>query len=368
MRIFLVGGGTGGATAPVLAVAEALAGLKPGSKFYLVGSNGVEKKMIEKTNLPLVYLSIPAGKWRRYFSLMNFVDLFKIVFGFIKSLSLIGKYRPDVVFGAGSFVQVPLAFAAYLKKVPVVIHQPDFEVLRSTRLVSPFARAVSVSFGGTEKDMPEFSGLLKTIKKSKIHVTGNPVRQEVLGGSKKRGLKIFGLTEDYPVLLAMGGSQGSARLNEIILQAASDLVKYVQIIHVKGSKGGKGNKGEFSHQHYHDFEYLGRDLRDAYAAADIVICRGGISTITELSALGKAAIVVPLPASPQEINAELLARTKSAVVVFEEFLTAELLVSLVRKILWSAAAMNTIKKNIKALMPAGADKRIAKIILEIHGK
>src|SRR3989344_2723093 len=205
MIAFFIGGGTGGATAPVLAVGEALAKLHPGSRFYLIGNNGIEKKMIAKNHLSFVYLSIPAGKWRRYFSLMNFVDLFKIFFGFIKSIRIISKYRPDVICGAGSFVQVPVAFAAYLKKVPIVIHQPDFQVLLSTRLVVPMARAVTVSFSGTEKDMPEFSGLFKKTKRSKIHTTGNPVRKEIFGGTKERAVKIFNLNGDYPVLLAMGG-------------------------------------------------------------------------------------------------------------------------------------------------------------------
>lgn len=364
MKIFLAGGGTGGATAPVLAVAESLLQLHPGTKLFLVGNHGVEQKMIEKSKLPLVYLSIPAGKWRRYFSLMNFFDIFKTIFGFFKSLRLLGEYRPDVVFGAGSFVQVPLAFAAYLKKIPVVVHQPDFDLLLSTRLVAPIARAITVSFGSSEKDLPEFSGLLQKIEKSKVTVTGNPVRKEIFGGSKDKARKTFGLNRDYPVLLVIGGSQGSARLNEVVRSAAPELVKYVQIIHIKGSKGDKGRS--FTHPQYHDFEYIGSDMRDAYAAADLVVCRGGISTISELSALGLAAIVVPLPRSLQEANAELLALTRSAVVVFEEFLTSQLAVNLVRKILWRQEAAQTIKDNIKKLLPRNADRKIAKILLDIY--
>lgn len=364
MKIFLIGGGTGGATAPVLAVGEALQALRPSVKIYLIGNNGIEKKMIAKSKLPLEYLSIPAGKWRRYFSFMNFLDLFKIAAGFFKSLFLINKYRPDVIFGAGSFVQVPMAWAAYIKKVPIVIHQPDFEVLLSTRLAAPLARAVTLSFAGTEKDLPEFSGLFRKTKKSKIHVSGNPVRKEIFGGSREQGLKTFGLNKDYPVVMVVGGSQGAQGLNDIVISAAPTLVKYVQIVHIKGTKGGKGK--DYSHPHYHGCAYLGNDLRDAYAAADFVICRGGISTITELSALGKASMIVPFPNSPQEINAELLAETKSAVVVFEEFLNAELLVKLVRKVLWNNEAMQAMRENIKSLLPRNADKKIAKIILEVY--
>ncbi|OGE76010.1 MAG: hypothetical protein A3C85_00560 [Candidatus Doudnabacteria bacterium RIFCSPHIGHO2_02_FULL_48_21] len=364
MRVFLVGGGTGGATAPVLAVGEALLQLHPATKLFLVGNQGIEQKMVDKSKLPLVYLSIPAGKWRRYFSLMNFFDVFKTIFGFFKSLRLISEYQPDMIFGAGSFVQVPLAYAAYVKRVPVIIHQPDFDLLLSTRLVAPVAKAVTVSFAASERSLPEFSGLLRRIEKSKVTVTGNPVRKEIFGGSKDKARKTFGLNKDYPVLLVIGGSQGAARLNEVILAAASELVKYVQIIHITGSK--RAGKQFYNHPHYHGYEYIGTDLRDAYAAADLVISRGGISTITELSALAKPAIVVPLPKSPQETNAEILAFTRSAVVVFEEFLTEKLIVNLVRKVMWNQNAVQTIKDNIKKLLPRNADRKIAKLILDFH--
>ncbi len=366
MKIFLAGGGTGGATAPVLAVAETLADLVPDVKFFVVGNQGVEKKMISSSKRSLAYLSIPAGKWRRYFSFLNFFDLFKIVAGFLKSLYLVRKYRPDVIFGAGSFVQVPLAWAGFFFGVPVVIHQPDFDLLLATRLVAPVTRAITVSFSWSGKNFYGFSGLLKKIKKSKIHVTGNPVRREIFGGSKERARKIFHLNSDYPVMLVMGGSQGSAKINEVILDAAPEIVKYVQVIHVTGGKAKKSKR--FEHPHYHLYDYLDEELKDAYAAADFVICRAGISTITELSALKMPAIVVPLPKSPQETNAKLLVYTSSAVVVFEQIFKPELVVSLIRKIIWQSDAVKIIKANIGRLMPPDANKKIAKLIIDIYGQ
>lgn len=368
IKIFLAGGGSGGATAPVLAVAEAVVGLQPGAKLFLVGNRGVEEKMIVGSPLRLQYLTIPAGKWRRYFSFANFVDPFKIAVGFIKSLYLIRKYRPDIIFGAGSFVQVPLVWAGYLLRVPGVVHQPDMDLLLSTRLVAPVARVITASFAWSGKNLPGFSGLFKKIEKSKIQVTGNPVRREIFGGSRQRAQKVFHLNSDYPVMLVMGGSQGAAKLNASILAAAPELVKYLQIIHLKGSKGSQAVKGEFEHPHYHAYDYLDTDLKDAYAVADFVICRAGISTITELSALQKPAVVVPLPKSPQETNAQILAYTRSAVVVFEEFLNAELVVRLARKMLWQNDAVKIMQDNIRRLLPGNADKKIAKIIFEVYGK
>ena len=167
MRIFLAGGGTGGATAPVLAVAEELSVMRKGIKFYLVGAKGVERKMLDKLGMPIQYLSIPAGKWRRYFSLRNFLDIFKTFFGFVKSLWLISRHQPDLVFGAGSFVQVPLCWAAFLRGVPVVIHQQDFDLLLATRLVAPLASAVTASFSYSEKQIPDFPACSKKSKSPK---------------------------------------------------------------------------------------------------------------------------------------------------------------------------------------------------------
>lgn len=363
MKVFLVGGGTGGATAPVLAVAEALHTFAPKAQLFLVGAKGIEREMLKGFDLPLQYLSIPAGKWRRYFSMWNFFDIFKIILGFFKSLALIKKYRPDIVFGAGSFVQVPVAWAAFFYGIPVVVHQQDWRLLLSTRLSAPAARAVTVSFSYSGRELPEFSGLFKHVAKSKITVTGNPVRKEMLQGSRVQALGLFHLNANYPTILVMGGSTGAAKINEVVSAAAAELVNYVQIIHVTG---GRSRAKSFVHANYHQYNFLGNDLAHAYEVADLVVCRGGMSTITELSSLGKAAIVVPLPQSAQEDNVRLLAVTKSAIGVFEEFFTSELLVQLVRKVLWSKELQETLRAHIKLLLPKDAGKKIAKLLLKIH--
>lgn len=368
MKVFLVGGGTGGPTAPLVAVAKALLKLKPRIELFVVGlgSLTLEAKFFKAAGLSVKYLSIPAGKWRRYFSLWNFVDILKIFVGFIKSFFLLRRHRPDVIFGAGSFVQVPLVWAAFFFRIPVVVHQQDVRLLLSTKLTAPFARAVTSSFDFTALQLPTFSGMFRRIPKSKIVATGNPVRPLVLSGSKERAREIFGLTSECPTVLVMGGGAGAAHLNEIVWQALSEFVKYVQIIHATGDK--KVRKDIPIYPRYHQWEFLSKEIGHAYAAADLVICRGGMSTISELAVLGKPAIVVPLPDSPQEDNARLLALMKSAVVVFEEFLTCELLVRLTRKILWSGELPQTLGRNIGRLMPRDAGGRIAKILIREHEK
>ncbi len=362
MRIFLVGGGTGGATAPLLAVGEALASMHRDIEFFVIGAGGVEKRMLGNLHVPVHYLSIPAGKWRRYASFWNFIDIFKTVFGFFRSLYLVRKYRPDIVFGAGSFVQVPVSWAAFFFKVPVVIHQQDLPLLLSNKLTCLIAQAITVSFSYSNQKLPEFSGLFKKIAKSKITVTGNPVRKEVLGGSAEQAKELFNLNDKYPTVLVTGGSIGAQSLNRLLKASLPELVKYTQVIHVTGGK--ESDKKPFIYPNYHSYEFLGAELKHAYAVADLVVSRGGMSTVTELSRLGKPAIIVPLPHSPQEENARFLAYCKAAVVVFEEFLNPDLLLSLVRKVLWSKEIQETLRANIQKLNPLDADKRIAKIILK----
>lgn len=361
MTIFLVGGGTGGPTAPLLAVADELLREKPKAKIFFIGTKkGVEKKLVSSSNLPITFLTIPAGKWRRYFSLINFIDLFRIFAGFIKSWHLIKKHKPDIIFGAGSYVQVPIAYAAYFAKIPVVIHQQDVEILLSTRLVSAIAAAITVSFRGNIKDFSESTGLFREKHKSKIFYTGNPVRKNILGGDAQKARSIFHLNSDFPTVLIMGGGTGAAELNRIAVQALSELLNYVQIIHITGGK----TNGAIRHSHYHAYDFLGDDLKHAYAIADLVISRAGLSTISEIARLGKAAVLVPLPESPQMNNARYMAFLQAAICVPQKFLTPSALVKLIRQLLWDKKTADTLKINIAKIMPKNAAYEIAQIIIK----
>lgn len=350
---------------PLAAVAEAVLRLQPEAEFFFAGQAGaLERKLLD--GIDVKYLSVPAGKWRRYFSLLNFTDLFKTFFGFLRALYLIGKYRPHAVFGAGSYAQVPVIWAAYLRGVPAMAHQQDLELLLSTRLVAPAARSITVSFEATAANLPEGSGLFKKIRKSKIVLTGNPVRRSVLDGSAARGRKIFGLNRDYPALLIMGGGTGSEKINSVFMESAPELLKYFQVIHVTGGRAAAAPEEVKQNSHYHPYEFLAaEELRHAYAACDLVVCRAGMSTIAELSALGKAAMLVPLPQSPQEDNVRYLTVQRAAIGVFQEFFDAELLVKVTRKVIWSRELLETLRRNIKKVLPAGAAEKIAWLLIRL---
>jgi len=364
MRMLFVGGGTGGPTAPLIAVAESLRERFPKAEFVFLGTRrALDDKFIAQAAFPIVYRTIPAGKWRRPFSLKNIFDAFKTFLGFCKAFFYLGRFRPDVVFGAGSYAQVPVAYAAYLRGIPVVIHQPDFRLLLSTRLVAPIATAITVSFSHTAQGIGTGSGLLAKYPKSKVHVTGNPVRAGILGGSIGEARRIFSLNDRYPTVLVMGGGTGARRLNEIIQESLPELTKYVQIIHLTGGRtAGKTPKME----HYHAYDFLAADLKHAFAAADLVISRAGMGTISELGRLGKVSLLVPLPDSPQEDNAKLLAAFGLAIAINEKFLKPSVLVELVRKMLWDSSLQKNLRQNIQRLMPADAEAKIGKVIHDVY--
>lgn len=359
--IMFVAGGTGGSVSPILAVAETIRKTYTNMKFVFVGGRGVEEQMARQANIPFVY--IPSGKWRRYFSLLNILTPFQVLAGFLSSLYVLGKIRPSVVFGTGSFVQVPLMYAARLKKIPVIIHQQDVQPGLANKLCSPIATKITATFALSRRDFSQGLFLSSVTKEDRVVVTGNPSRFEGVGmPSKESVIAGMGLRMDYPTILVVGGGTGALAINKIVWNAHSELVKYFNVIHLTGK--GKANSEFEDTEQYRQIEFTD-NMKDLYAAADIVLCRAGLSTITELSVLEKVAIVVPMPDSHQEWNARILDRATAAVVVSQRKLTGEMLVWIARNILHSQS-FKAFGKLIGTIMPKDASKRVADIVLKVR--
>lgn len=360
MKILLVGGGSGGPVSPLLAIAEEIKKYHSNAKFLLVGTkHGPERQMAEKANIPFAF--IKAGKFRRYFSLKNLTSPFLILLGFFQSLKLLKAYRPDLVFGTGSFVQVPLVWAAWFKGIPVVLHQQDLVPSLANKLCQFAANKITVTFPGSLGSF--FSSLGIFYKKrggEKIILTGNPFREELKNGSKISGLKEFNLKPDLPVLLVLGGGTGSEFLNNLIEACAEQLSKTIQIIH----STGKNKLKNISAENYHAYEFI-NNMADAYAAADIVLARAGLSTLTELANLKKLSIIVPMPQSHQELNALLMVELQAAIVLNQDKIKPENFTKLVRRLLFAGEAQQILKTNINNIMPKEANKKITEIILKI---
>jgi UDP-N-acetylglucosamine--N-acetylmuramyl-(pentapeptide) pyrophosphoryl-undecaprenol N-acetylglucosamine transferase len=360
MKILLVGGGTGGPVSPLLAVASHILKTHTQTEFLLVGGkSGPEQMMAE--NAGLKFVEITSGKWRRYFSFKNFVVPVQIFIGFIQSWKILKEFKPDCIFGAGSFVQVPVVWAAWLLKIPVVIHQQDILPSLANKLCELCVNKITVTFAETAKNFSTGLGIFyKKHPGDKIIITGNPFREELRGFNKQEAQKIFSLKPDMPTLLVLGGGTGAEFLNNLIINSLPKLSKSVQIIH----STGKGKITRTNSENYHPFEFI-QNMAAAYAAADIVLARSGLSTLTELSNLKKLSIIVPMPDSHQEFNAILLMRLEAAIVISQKRMSPEGFTGLIRKFLFAQEAQNLLKENIAKIMPHDAAERISDIILKL---
>lgn len=320
-RIILTGGGTAGHVTPNIAL---LPGLKElGYDIHYIGSyNGIEKNLIEQFGIP--YHGISSGKLRRYFSLQNFTDPFRVLRGFGEAKKLIKSLKPDVIFSKGGFVSVPVVIAGKQCHVPTIIHESDMTPGLANKLAIPSATKVCCNFPETLAHLP----------KEKAVLTGSPIRQELLTGSRVAALKFCSLKSDKPVILIIGGSLGSVVVNNAVRAILPELLKSFHVIHLCGK--GKVDESLQNLEGYVQFEYIQDELKDLFALSDIVISRAGANAICELLALHKPNLLIPLSANAsrgdQILNARSFERQGYSIVLEEEELKDSTLLDAIQKL------------------------------------
>lgn len=317
-HIVLTGGGTAGHVTPNIAMIPRLKEL--GYKISYIGSyEGIEKKLIEELGIP--YYGISSGKLRRYFDVKNFTDPFRVLKGFMEAKKLMKELKPDVVFSKGGFVTVPVVIAASRRKIPTFIHESDMTPGLANKICIPFATKVCCNFPETISNLP----------KDKAVLTGTPIRQELLTGSKEKGLAFTGLSPDKPVILIIGGSLGATAVNEAVRSILPELLEDFQVVHLCGK--GKLDETLKDTKGYVQYEYIKKELADLFALADIVISRAGANAICELSALNKPNLLIPLSArasrGDQILNARSFEHLGYSKVLEEEEITKESLLDAV---------------------------------------
>jgi UDP-N-acetylglucosamine--N-acetylmuramyl-(pentapeptide) pyrophosphoryl-undecaprenol N-acetylglucosamine transferase len=329
----------------VIAVAEAIAHRSPGAEFlYVTTTGGPERALVRAAGID--FETIHTGRLRRYLTWRNLTDPSLVVAGFGQALAIVRRFRPDVAFAAGGFAAVPPLLAARLSKVPIVIHQQDVQPGLANRMLAPFAAERTIALEETRRWR----------KWSDARVVGNPVRTDIFHGSADEARQIFGLHSSMPTVLITGGGTGALRLNQIAAEAAVRLLGMCQIIHLTGA--GKQVAGP-SLGGYQQHEFLADEMAHALAVSDVVVSRAGMSALAEIGALGKAAILVPMPESHQELNAAALARRRAALVLHEGRLDADTLAAGVRSLLDDAAERARLGEAAAALLPADAAATIA---------
>lgn len=320
-RIILTGGGTAGHVTPNIALLPKLQEM--GFDIHYIGSyNGIEKELIEPFGIP--YHGISSGKLRRYFSLQNFTDPFRVLKGMGEARKLIRDLKPDVIFSKGGFVSVPVVLAGKKCKVPVIIHESDMTPGLANKIAIPSATKVCCNFPETLEYLP----------KDKAVLSGSPIRQELLSGNKIAAMDLCGFSADKPIILVIGGSLGSVAVNNAVRAALPELLKSFQIVHLCGK--GKVDESLNNTKGYKQFEYIKEELRDIFAMTDIVISRAGANAICELLALRKPNLLIPLSANAsrgdQILNARSFERQGFSLVLEEEEVTKDTLLEAVQNL------------------------------------
>lgn len=312
--IVLTGGGTAGHVTPNLALIPSLK--ENGWDIQYIGSyNGIEKELVEKEHIP--YHPIASGKLRRYLSVENLKDPFKVIKGYFDAYKILKKLKPKVVFSKGGYVTVPVVLAASQLRIPVIIHESDMTPGLANKIAMRSAKTICVNFEET----------LKYVGSKGVY-TGSPIRKALFEGNKTTGNKICGFTEIRPTILMMGGSLGARKINETLRAALPDLVKRYNIVHICG----KNNLDDslMNVEGYKQFEYVGEELPHLFAMADIMLSRAGANALMEILALNIPSLLIPLSQAAsrgdQILNANAMKNKGYCDVLFEEELSTEKLI------------------------------------------
>ena len=364
MKVLFAGGGTGGHTFPIIAVARALKKIDPSLELHFVGP---KKEVIpdlfkeEKIKVKRVH----SGKMRRYsgFSsrISNFIDIFfKIPFGILQSFFYIFILAPDVIFSKGGYGAIPPTLAAKILQVPIFLHESDIAPGMANRFLSRFALEIFISFPKTE-----------FFPVNKIILVGNPVRENLFVPPSRKELDCIKLKGEKPVIFILGGSQGSERINDLTLQILPQLLSTFEVIHQCGSANYNNISVESNFlipdeakEAYHLSPFLDEEeLRCAYHSADIVVSRAGSGSIFEIAAVGKPSILLPLFGSAQNHqskNAQLYSDLGCAIVIEEENLTPHFFLQKAVALMKSPS----VRQNMSTQASRFAKPRSAKIIAE----
>ncbi len=370
MKILFTGGGTGGHFYPVIAVAEAVRAMADQEhiidlKMYYMSDAPIDETMLKQADLE--YVEVQAGKKRTYASTKNTTDKFKVLVGCIQATWKLFQIYPDVVFGKGGYASFPAMFAAKLLRIPVIIHESDIIPGRVNTWIADYATKIAISY-------PEAATHFS--RKDRIALTGQPIRKALLEMPKEDPYQELGLEPGVPVILVLGGSQGSAKINEHVIDILPRLVDRCQVVHQTGEANLEWMKKRAEgalpgHPHasrYHPAAFLDpKTMRLAAKASSLVVSRAG-SAIFEIAIWEKPSILIPLAIARddhQRANAYSYARTGACTVIEEANLRPELFYSVIESIMLSAEIQTKMIDGAKTFTKTDAADKIARAILAI---
>jgi UDP-N-acetylglucosamine--N-acetylmuramyl-(pentapeptide) pyrophosphoryl-undecaprenol N-acetylglucosamine transferase len=377
MKFVITGGGTGGHLVPALAVVDAIKRRDSSVEILFIGSTtGLEAEIVP--NRGIAYKSIATGKLRRssrgllgMLTIANFRDMLAVPKGLIDAYRILRTYKPDVILSTGGYVAVPASIAAWLLRIPLVIHEQTTTIGLANRLCCAIAHTVALSFDIARDDLP-----LRA--RAGAVVTGNPIRRETLSGSPESAAARFGIPADMPVVLITGGAQGARVINTAISDAIREITKTHFVIHQCGKQGIESLTAQREslpaaiRDRWVVSAFLDVDaMADAWSVAQVVIARAGAGTVNEALILGKPMIFVPLePSSRNEQlrNAERSAELGAAVIVRQSACKGDALIKAIRTILDTAGCIEQMATAAKGNAILDADIRITNILMDIAAK
>ena len=374
-RILVTGGGTSGHVSPALALIETLREMAPGAQFLYIGSHkGLERQLVEGAGVPFVAIS--TGKLRRYLSPENIVDQFRIPVGLAQSLYQIKRFKPDVVLATGGYVTVPPVVAAGLNKIPILIHEQTVQIGLANRINARFATRIALSWEGALHG-------LNARARAIAWVPGNPVRASIFGGDAATARAHFALSdENLPTIYVTGGSLGARVLNRAIEECLPQLLERARVIHQCGEQSAE-KESDFDRltrarlvlpeplqKRYALSKFIRDELRDILALADLVIGRAGAGTVTEMCAVGKAALYVPLVPTggdEQTKNAQMAVNAGAARILRQSDCDGPNLLQAVEELLRDPKDLRAMGEGARKLAKPAAARDIARAVLELAG-
>ena len=368
-RVLLVGGGTGGHIMPLIAVAEEMqkAG---GVRLDYMGPRSQFLSDFETHGIKCH--TVPGSKMRRYFSLANIFMPFELLAGFIAALFKLYFIMPDAVFSKGGPGALAVLFAARFYFIPIVVHESDSIPGITNRISGSFAKKVVIALAPAAE----------YFKKKRVVLIGNPVRSELLENipAPESAKAALGFDAKRPLVFFVGGSQGAARINQFVVENLPEFLARFQVVHQSGNANFKdadvmsrsvlNGLPDDKRGDYKLFGFMAADeIKNAYAAADIVVSRTGASSIAEIAVFGKPAILVPIPASVagehQVLNASEYARTGAAAVIEETNLSPNIFLAEVQKILSDEGLRQKMSGAARGFAKPNAAADIAKVVLAV---
>lgn len=335
------------------------------SEFMLISSKShFLEEMLEGTGLP--YKAIKAAKRRKPFSPLIFIDFFMFIIGFLQSMVYVFDYMPDVIFSRGGYVSLPVVIVGWVFRIPIIIHESDTVASPIDKFMFHFAKKVAISFSDSKE----------IYVSPKVFFSGNPIRSFVTQGDREKSLKSFVLDKEKPIIFIMAGSEGAEEINNLVLEILPDLLRDYQIIHQCGIVNYDKVKLVVEKMNipnlndYHLFPFFRERAGEAYAACDLVISRAGANTVSEIMAVGKPSILIPLASAAsdkQKKNAFHYSQSGAAVLLSEKNLKPHLLLNVVHDIFRNHLKTMEMKRAARQLAHPEAANKIAEEIMKVAG-